>query len=286
MREIKKVAVAGGGNMGRQIALCIAIHGYETRLFDVKSEIFPEIQKWSDGYLEGRIKKGKLTEEQVAKAKANFIMVPTLEEAVKDVDLVVETIVELRDVKRDFFKQLDALIPEDVWVGSNSSMMGTSQFADCIKNPARLGNLHFSNPALAMEVVELVQGPHTADETMQVFVDFCKSIGKDPVWVKKEYDGFVLNSMLRAFQNQAFFLVENGYVDPHGVDTIAEKGLGHPMGPFRLMDLTGIDLSYFVRERKYQESGKKEPGYDLIKAQYETGNWGRKTGKGWYDYTK
>ena len=204
--EIKKVCVAGGGLMGRQIALNSAIYGYELYLTDKSPEVCDAVVKWADEYLAGRIEKGRLTEEQVQSTKARFNVVKSLTDAAKDADLVIEAIVEVLDIKRSFFKELDPLLRKDTIIATNSSYMVSSNFADCVSNPGRLANAHYYNPALVMKLVEVVQGPHTDEATAAALMDFLKKTGKTPIWMKKEIDGFVANRFIRVINDQAFYL--------------------------------------------------------------------------------
>jgi len=284
--NIQKVCVIGGGLMGRQIALNTAIYPYEVTLTDSNAAVLDSVRQWAEEYLAGRIAKGRMTEEQVAGIKSRFHVVETLEEAAKDADLVIEAVVEKEDVKRSLLKQLCAIVREDTILATNSSRMCSSMFKDAVTNPARLVNLHYFNPALVMKLTEVVQGEHCADETAQAVYDFSKATGKTPVWMKKEIDGFIANRILMAIKNEAFFLVENGYCTVEEVDLACENALNHPMGPFRLGDLTGIDLNFDIMNRIYQETGEKPLGYDLVKSYYDKGYYGRKTGRGYYDYTK
>ena len=276
--NIQKVCVIGGGLMGRQIALNTAIYPYEVTLTDSNAAVLDSVRQWAEEY--------RMTEEQVAGIKSRFHVVETLEEAAKDADLVIEAVVEKEDVKRSLLKQLCAIVREDTILATNSSRMCSSMFKDAVTNPARLVNLHYFNPALVMKLTEVVQGEHCADETAQAVYDFSKATGKTPVWMKKEIDGFIANRILMAIKNEAFFLVENGYCTVEEVDLACENALNHPMGPFRLGDLTGIDLNFDIMNRIYQETGEKPLGYDLVKSYYDKGYYGRKTGRGYYDYTK
>ena len=282
--QIQKVCVIGGGLMGRQIALNTAIYPYEVNIFDANPAVLEDVAKWEDSYLAGRIAKGRMTEEQVAEIRGRFHICATLEEACKDVDLVIEAIVERKDIKSMVFKQVDALVRPDTIIATNSSRMVSSTFKDCVSHPERLANLHYFNPALVMKLVEVVQGDHCSEETAQALYDFATATGKDPVWMKKELDGFVANRILQAIYTEARWMVEQGYCTPQEVDIACEKGLNHPMGPFRLNDLTGLDLAYDILQRKYDESGEKPIGYDLIKSYYDKGWYGKKAGRGFYEY--
>ena len=283
--DIKKVCVAGGGLMGRQIALNAAIHGFDTYLTDSMGDVLAAVEKWSGEYLAGRVAKGKLTQEQADAAKASFHLCPELKDAAEGAQLVIEAILEDRDVKLDFYKKVGAIAPEDAILASNSSWMPSSTFIACVSNPGRLANIHYFNPALAMKLVEVVRGEHTADDTVQTLVEFSVVNGKTPIRVNKEIEGFVVNRVLRALRDEAFYLVDEGVCTPHEVDLGVELGLNYPMGPFRLLDLTGIDLNYLSSTTRWKETGIKPNGYDIIKEKYEKHEWGRKTGKGFYDYT-
>ena len=284
--NIKKVCVVGGGLMGRQIALNTAIYPYEVTIFDANAAVLEDVAKWEDTYLAGRIAKGRMSKEQVAGIRSRFTICSTLEEAVKDVDLVIEAIVERKDIKSMVFKQIDALVRPDTIIATNSSRMVSSMFKDDVSHPERLANLHYFNPALVMKLVEVVQGGHCSEETANTLYDFAAKTGKTPILIKKEIDGFIANRILNAINGEARWLVEQGYCTPQEVDIACENGLNHPMGPVRQNDLTGIDLAYDILQRKYDESGEKPKGYDLIKEYYDKGWYGKKVGRGFYEYEK
>ncbi|MGD9559070.1 MAG: 3-hydroxyacyl-CoA dehydrogenase family protein [Oscillospiraceae bacterium] len=285
MKEIKKVCVLGAGLMGRQIALNTAQYDYEVTLYDSVPEALQGGADWAEEYLAGRIKKGRMTEEQVAGIKKRFHPEADFEAAAKDADLVIEAIIEDEAIKRDAFKKLNATCSVDTIFATNSSRMVSSLFVDCVDNPARLANLHYFNPAIVMELTEVVSGEHTSMDTVEILMEFSRKTGKTPIWVRKELDGFIVNNIVTAVSRTGYGLVEGGYATPMEVDLGAEKGLNYPMGPFRMQDLTGIDLTYHIMERRYKESGEKPLGYDIVKEKYDKGEWGRKTGKGWYDYS-
>ena len=284
--EIKKICVVGGGLMGRQIALCASIHGFDATVYDLKPEVLDAVQAWEDEYLAGRIAKGRMTEEQVAATRERFHLEPSLEKAVEGVDCVIECIVEIQEVKANFFRQLDKIIDENVIVCTNSSYMVSSLFADCLTNPSRLCNMHFYNPALVMEFVEVVQGPHTSEETAGAAFAFCKAIGKCPIWQKKEIPGFAGNYLVAGLTERAKYLVQNGYCTPQEVDIALEKGFNHKMGVFRMNDLTGIDLSFTMMKATYERTGKKPDMYDIYEKMVQEGKLGRKSGEGFYKYDK
>lgn len=282
--DIKKICVVGGGLMGRQIALNAAIYGYEATVNDLKPEVCVDVEKWAEDYLNGRVKKGKMTAEKAEQVKAIFHVEGDLAKAVQGADCVIEAIIEVEDVKRKLFAQLSDLVDENVILATNSSYMVSSKFADCVKNPSRLGNMHFYNPALVMEFVEVVQGAHTSEETARAMYEFCKNTGKDPIWQKKEIDGFAGNYLIAGLGERARYLVQNGYCTYQDVDIALEKGFNHRMGYFRMADLTGVDLAYDIMKREYEETGVKPDMYDTLEQMVKEGRLGRKTGHGFYDY--
>ncbi len=284
--KIQKVCVIGGGLMGRQIALNTAIYPYEVTLTDTNEAVLENVRSWAEEYLAGRIAKGRMTEEQVAGIRERFHVVSTMEEAARDADLVIEAIVEREDIKRSVFRQLCDIVRPDTILASNSSRIPSSVFKDAVTHPERLANLHYFNPALVMKLTEVVKGEHCSEETVSALYEFSKATGKTPIVVQKEIDGFIANRILRALRNEGLKLVEGGYCTAEEIDIACQNGLGHPMGPFKLLDLTGIDLQADILKREYEQTGVKPLGYDLIMEKYKKGEYGKKTGKGFYDYTK
>ena len=282
--EIKSCCVIGGGRMGRQIALNAAIHGFATVVYDLSADVCADVYQWYEEYLAGRITKGRMTEEQVAKTKQMFRIETDLEKAVAGADIVIEAVVEIEDVKRQLFRQLSDILPESTIIATNSSFMVSSTFTDDVKNPARLCNMHFYNPALVLKFVEVVQGPHTSEETGKAVYEFAKAMGKKPVWQKKEISGFVASYLYAGLADRAKFLVQNGYCTYQDVDLAMEEGYNMPMGPFRLNDLTGVDLTFDVLKRKYVETGVKPDMYDIYEEMVREGRLGKKVGHGFYDY--
>lgn len=281
---IKTVCVVGAGMMGRQIALHTARYGYEVYVTDSNADVCAAAATWAEEYLSGRIAKGRMTEEEVAGIKARFRVSTSLEEAAKDADLVIEAIFENEDAKHEIFRKLNAICRKDALLTTNSSAMVSSIFAGDVDDPSRLANLHYFNPALVMELVEVVKGEHTSEQTAQALVEFCKATGKHPVLLRKEVEKFIVNRILTAIANEAYWLVENGYCTFEDVDIACEKGAGQKMGPFRSKDLTGIDRNFLMMQAQYDKTGVKPVGYDLLKQQYDQGRFGRKTGHGFYDY--
>ena len=285
MAEIKgNCAVIGGGTMGRQIALNAAIHGYKTIVSETVPAVRENLKAWEESYLAGRIAKGRMTAEQVEEIKARFAITDDLAAAVKDADVVIEAIIEDRAAKTAVLHEIGELAPENAVIGTNSSFMVSSLFKDAVKNPSRLMNTHFFAPALVMKLVEVVKGEHVSDEAAERAMAWCRSVGKTPVLVRKEEDGFIVNNVLKVIKEEAYRLVNAGVCSMEDLDTAVKLGLGHPMGPYELDDLSGIDVRYNVLKRRYEETGVKSEGFDMIEKLYKEGRYGKKTKHGFYDY--
>ncbi len=286
IEDIKTIAVIGAGNMGHQIALHAAISGYTVWCTDLSAEMLAKAESFADSYLAGRVEKERLTQAQAHKARSLIHFTADLGEAVKDADYVIEAVVEKLEVKRQLFADLDRLAPKHAILASNSSAIVSSKFADVTARPEKVINLHFFNPALVMKLVEVVEGPHVSPETAEISMELCRKMNKEPVHLKKEVDGFLLNRIFGAIFKEASWLLEMGVATPEDIDKACVFGAGHPMGPFRLNDLTGIDLSYIMGMEAFRETGDPThlPSPQLVE-HYVKGEYGEKTGKGWYDYS-
>lgn len=285
INQIKQIAVIGSGAMGSQIAMICALAGYRVTLQDIQEESLQKAKNSLVGHLQRRVEKGKLTQEQVDQAFDRLLFMTSLEEAVQEADFVIEAIVENLEVKRALFAELDRLAPSHAILATNSSTMVSSKLADATKRPEQVCNMHFFNPVLVMELVEVVKGPHTSEETAQTTVELTRRLNKIPILLKKEISGFVANRILGKLMDEAIFLLENGIATAEEIDLACTKALNHPIGPFALMDLTGIDVNYFVRMQRYQETGNEaDRPSRTITEKFNRGELGRKTGKGFYTY--
>ncbi|TAL32366.1 MAG: 3-hydroxyacyl-CoA dehydrogenase family protein [Spirochaetes bacterium] len=287
IKDIKSIAVIGAGNMGHQIATLCALNGFRTTCTDTSADALAKAESFFDTYLAGRVQKGKLTESQAAKARGNARFTRELPQAVKDADYVIEAAVETLAIKRKIFADIDTHAPAHAILATNSSRIVSSRIADATGRPSKVCNLHFFNPALVMKLVEVVRGPHCAPDTVDVSFELCKKLGKIPVLLEKEVDGFLLNRMLGALLKEALWLNDMGIASPEDIDKACVHGAGYPMGPFRLMDLTGIDLEYFIRMEAFKNTGDRAelPSPGVVK-RYLQGDHGEKTGRGWYEYAQ
>lgn len=284
--DIKKICVIGAGNMGHQIAMLAALNGYVVGCAESNPEQLKKAEEFAASYLPGRVAKGRLTAEQAEEIGNNLRFTASLEEAAAGADFAIEAVTEKIALKRSIFEQLDQITPPHAILATNSSFFVSSLLGSATGRPEKVCNMHFFNPALVMKCVEVVKGPDTAEETALVTMELARRLGKEPVLLNKEIYGFLVNRILAAINNEALYLLEMGVATPEDIDSAVVNALGHPLGPFRLMDLTGIDLSYHITMERYQASGEAEdkPSPTIVE-KYVRGEWGQKSGKGFYDYS-
>ncbi|MCL6478180.1 MAG: 3-hydroxyacyl-CoA dehydrogenase family protein [Peptococcaceae bacterium] len=287
MTVINTICVVGAGNMGHQISLAAALAGYTVTCTDINREVLQKAEDFANTYLPERVAKGKLSEEEARTARARLTYTDNLTEAAKDAELVIEAAIENLELKRNIFTQLDKICPPRAILATNSSYIVSSKIADATGRPDKVCNMHFFNPALVMKLVEVVKGPHVSEETVAAVTAVCQKMGKIPVVLQKEIYGFLVNRIVSAIKTEALYIYDMGVASPQDIDTAVVHALGHPMGPFRLLDLTGIDLAYYISMERYRETGdpKHKPSPILVE-KFIKKEWGRKTGKGFYDYTK
>lgn len=285
IEDVKNIAVIGAGNMGHQIAISAAMAGFQVKVTDISSDMLVKAEQFAQSWLPERVSKGKLAPEIAQQALAHLSFTEDFRKAVSEADFVIEAAVEKIEVKRKLFAEIDRLAPSHAILATNSSFIVSSKIADATQRPDKVCNMHFFNPAIVMKLVEVVQGPHTSEETAQITKNLVEKMGKTPVLLQKEIYGFLVNRILAALNNEAVFLADMGIASPEVIDLAVTQALGHPMGPFRLMDLTGIDLSYTIGMERYQESrDPKDRPSPLIVEKYVKKEWGKKTGKGFYSY--
>ena len=281
-----RLAVIGAGTMGAQIAQQAALHDVDVMLQDVSDAQLQRAAASNRGHLLRRVEKGRLSSQDAQAAHKRVQVTQDLAVAAAKADFVIEAIVEELEPKRKLFAELDRLAPEHAIFASNSSTIGISKLADATQRADRCCNLHFFNPVLVMELVEVVRGPQTSDATVQRAIDFVRAIGRIPVLLNKEIDGFIVNRILHAASQEAYRLLDAGVATFEDIDTAVEKGLNWPMGPFRLGDFSGLDVTYHARLHMYRTTGDERyrPSPQL-EEKVKAGELGRKTGKGWYSYS-
>lgn len=283
--EIKKIGVLGAGTMGNGIAQVASQAGYQVVMRDIEDRFVENGLNAIDKFLTKSVEKGKMTEEQ-KKAVLSRIKGTTKMEDLKDVDFVIEAVFEDLELKKSLFKTLDELTAPHVVLTTNTSSMSITEIAMATKRPDKVAGMHFFNPAPLMKLVEVIRGYHTSDETTRLVMELSRKMGKEPVEVKKDTPGFIVNRLMIPHFIEAIRMVEEGVATCEDIDKAVKLGLNYPMGPFELMDLTGIDIALHVTEYLYKELNKesKWSAPPLLKSMIRAGKLGRKTKGGWYSY--
>jgi len=285
--EIKKLGVLGAGTMGNGIALMAAQIGCDVVMRDIEDSFVERGIQNIDKFLTKSVEKGKIKADEKI-AIVGRIKGTTEMSDLKGVDFVIEAVIEDLDLKKKVFKELDELCRPEIVIASNTSSMSITEIAAATKRPDKICGMHFFNPAPIMRLVEIIRGYATSDASVTVATDLAKKMGKVTVEVKKDSAGFIVNRIMTPHFIEAIKIVEEGIASVEDVDIAVKNGLNYPMGPFELMDLTGIDIAYFVTEYLYQELNKESKWVspNLLKTMIRAGKLGRKTGGGWYDFDK
>lgn len=279
----KTVGVLGGGTMGSGIAIVMAKAGQRTLLFDVKEENLQRGLDTVHGFFDVSVKKGKLTSEEAEKIKSNVIGTTSLTD-LAPCDVVVEAVFEDLQVKKDAFAQLDEIVSPQTLFHTNTSTLSVTGIASGSKIPGRVVGTHYCNPAPLMSLVEVADGRHTEDWAHRATLEFLGSIGKTTV-ITKDRPGFIVNRFLIPWENSCITALENGLGTKESIDAAVKGALGHPMGPFQLLDIVGMDIHQQVATRLYEQL--REPRFfppAMVDRMVAAGDLGRKSGRGFYDY--
>ncbi|MPW24459.1 3-hydroxybutyryl-CoA dehydrogenase [Alkalibaculum sp. M08DMB] len=283
---IKRVGVIGAGAMGTGIAHIMAQCGYDVVLNDIDNIYLDKAIKSINTVLDKKIAKGTFTEENKDELIGKIETSTNLND-LKDVDLIVEAIIENIDVKHALFAQLEEICKPETIFASNTSTMSITKLASATKRPEKMAGMHFFNPAPVMKLVEIIRGFYTSDNTVTILKEVVRSLGKDSIEVKKDSPGFVVNRLMLTQFREAFLVLEEGIASIEDIDKAMTLGLNHPMGPFTLMDFTGNDIAYDTLMYMYTEMAM--PNWAppaALKRVVNAGRLGNKIGKGWYDYEK
>ena len=282
---MKKIVVIGGGTMGLDIAQVFAKKGYEVVVRDINDQIIQASEARLNKSLDKLVSKGKLDEAGKAAIVGKMSFTTDLKQAA-DADLVVEAAIENLEIKKSVFAELDQICKPETILASNTSSISITAIAAATKREDKFIGMHFFNPPTVMKLVEVIRGAKTSDETFNTIRDLSVEIGKEPVEVN-EAPGFVVNKVLIPMINEACDLLYTGVASAEGIDTAMKLGANHPMGPLALGDLIGLDVCLAIMDTLYNET--HDPKYRaslLMRKMVRAGQLGRKTGKGFFDYSK
>ncbi|HJV44876.1 MAG TPA: 3-hydroxyacyl-CoA dehydrogenase family protein [Bacillota bacterium] len=280
------IGVVGSGTMGGGIAHLAALSGFKVILCDVEDKFLQKAVQRMEQFMDKSISKGKLTLEQKAEVLERVVRTTNLDE-LKPANIVIEAIIENLDAKISIFKQLDEILPPETIIATNTSSMSITQIAEATTRQDKVAGMHFFNPAQIMKLVEVIRGYKTSDETIQTLMELSRQFGKEPIEVKKDTPGFIVNRVMTPHFLEAMRLVEEGVASMEDVDKAVKLGLNYPMGPFELQDFAGVDIGLYVMDYFYQEfKDDRFAAPQIIRQLIRAGRLGKKVGAGFYDYNK
>jgi 3-hydroxybutyryl-CoA dehydrogenase len=280
---IKNVFVIGAGTMGNGIAQVSAQAGYNVIMSDIKDEFLSRGMAAIEKSLDRMLKKGTLQESEKTDIMSRIKTTVDMNDA-KDADLVVEAAPEELSLKINIFKQLDEICKDDAILATNTSSLPIGAIAASTSRPDKVIGIHFMNPVPVMKGVEVIPGRHTTEDVLEASKEYVKSIDKEPCEAR-DYAGFIVSRLVDAIMNEAFFCVMDGN-KPEEVDKAVKLCLNHPMGPLELCDLAGADVVLHGLETMYAEFGERLMPAPLLRNMVRSGDLGRKTGRGFYDYSE
>jgi 3-hydroxybutyryl-CoA dehydrogenase len=283
MMEIKTVGVIGAGTMGRGIAYAAAFGGYRTVLEDVSPEMLEQGSAYISQALEEGVVRGKVTTEQKTKALANFTTSRSVEDLCREADLLIEAVPEEMEVKLEIFTIFDKFAKPNAIMASNTSSLSITEMASITFRAENCIGMHFFNPVPKMKLLEIVRALETSEATLQACVEVGRRMGKEVV-VIRESPGFVTSRINAMIGNEAFYMLQEGIASAEDIDKALKLGLNHPMGPFELVDLVGLDVRLSILEYLHKTLGEKYRPCPLLSQYVKAGRTGRKSGRGVYEY--
>jgi len=284
---VRKVAVLGAGLMGHGIAQVAAqVAKFEVNLRDINQEFLDNGMSMINTSLQRFLKKGVITENEVNETLGRIHPILNLKEAVADADLIIEAVPENVKLKKSVLSEVDQFAKPDAFLASNTSSISITELASATSRPEKFVGLHFFNPPQLMKLIEIIRGAKTSDQTVNIIVEVAKKMEKEPVVVKKDCAGFIVNRILVPALNEAISLVWEGIAEPEDIDKAIRLGLNWPMGPLKLVDYLGLDTTLSIAEVLRNDLDPKYSPCPLLRQMVRAGLLGRKTGKGFYDWTK
>jgi 3-hydroxybutyryl-CoA dehydrogenase len=281
--RISTIAVLGAGTMGRGIAHVAALAGYRTHLHDPQADALSEALSSIAVNLDKGVSKGKVDRTQAEAAKRNLVSSGDLSDAVSEADLVIEAVPESIELKTHVFNAVEPLAPDHAIFASNTSGLSITELAATTTRAARFAGMHFFNPVHIMRLIELVRGRETADETIEILTEVGRRMGKETITVN-ESPGFVTSRINALIGNEAFRMLEKDVASAEDIDTALKLGLNHPMGPFEMVDLVGLDVRLSILEYLHSTLGDLYRPSQLLRDYVRAGRLGRKVGRGVYSY--
>ncbi len=283
--DVKTIGVIGAGTMGRGIAYAAALGGYRTILEDVMPEMLINANAWIAHTFDEGIKRGKLTSEAASAAISRIATSSSVEDVCREADFLIEAVPEEMELKLELFTLFDKFAKPNAVLASNTSSLSITEMAEMTYRPELCVGMNFFNPVPKMQLIELVRAPKTSDETIVACREVGSRMGKEVV-VVKESPGFITSRVNALIGNEAFAMLEAGLASAGDIDKALKLGLNHPMGPFEMVDLVGLDVRLRILEYLHATLGEKYRPNALLKKLVAEGRLGRKTGRGVYDYPK
>jgi 3-hydroxybutyryl-CoA dehydrogenase len=281
--DVKTVAVLGAGTMGHGIAHAAMAAGFDTVLYDVSQAQLDKGKAAIDAVIQKGVELGKVGADDAVAMRSRLRLSAVVADAVRDADIVIEAAPEKIDLKLSLFREVEAAAPAHAVLASNTSALSITDMAAVLNNPARLGGMHFFNPVHRMKLVEVVKALDTSAETIAVMEAVSVKMGKETVLVK-ESPGFITTRINAMIGNEAFYMLQDGVASARDIDKGLKLGLNHPMGPFELVDLVGLDTRLSILQYLHKMLGEKFRPCPLLEQHVRDGRLGRKVGKGVYDY--